>query len=96
MKMKYVSTLHFLFYCLVFVYNLRHYYCVSDGNHSPENINLYFPINPMIQKLYSYGFNGGYGAKRNDRNRGKIINFKYPFLIHNYPKVISVENWKHQ
>jgi hypothetical protein len=50
----------------------------------------------MLQKLYSYGFNGGYGAKRDDRNRGKIINFKYPFLIHNYPKTIYVDNWKHQ
>jgi hypothetical protein len=50
----------------------------------------------MLQKLYSYGFNGGYGAKLNDRNRGKIINLKYPFLIHNYPKVISVEYWKNR
>lgn len=41
-------------------------------------INLVFPINPHLRRLFKSGLNGGYKSYRHDYHRGKDIFLPFP------------------
>lgn len=58
---------------------------VNDNKINEKHIryvNLYFPINPKVQKMYEKGYKGGYKNKYKLSEYEKVYNFKYPFQLH--------------